>query len=99
MKRHLLTSLALSLSLVACSNTPTTFGEKLEQRSETVDAMGKQWNQGQANVARGEKMIKEGQDMIEEGRQLVENGKKQMADSEAGYQNMRSNPIQPSVQP
>lgn len=113
MKHHLLASVALSLTLAACSSTPPSFGDKLAQRSEKADTMAKQWNQGQSDVAKGEKLIKKGQDlladgqkdqkkgqsMIEEGQQLVENGKKQMAASEAAYQDMRSNPIPISAKP
>jgi hypothetical protein len=113
MNYHLLAGLALSLSLAACSSTPPSFGDHLAQRSAKADAIAKQWKDGEAAVAKGNKLLKKGQELvedgqkdqkkgqslIEEGQQLVENGKKQMADSEAAYQDMRSNPIPPTAKP
>ena len=94
MTRYLWASLTLSVVLAACSSQPPGFGDKLAVRSAQADAMAKQWNKGQADVAKGEKLIKKGQSLVEEGQKLIENGKKQMANSEASYQNMRSSPIQ-----
>lgn len=90
------------------SSQGPSFGGQLAARGEKAADIAKQWNKGQADVAKGEKMVSKGQGLIddgkasqekgqklvEDGRKLIENGKQQMADSEAAYHDMRATPVQ-----
>jgi hypothetical protein len=94
MLNRLCTVASVSLILTACANSaPHSFGEKLAARSDKTNALSKQWDEGQSNVKKGEKLIEKGKKNQQEGLILVETGKKQMADAEAAYRNITTSPI------
>lgn len=83
---------ALSTALLAaCANEPT-FGEQLQTRGSAVGALGDQWVEGNAKVARGEDLVEKGRKQIEKGQAsvrrgetLISEGRRQMATAETGY--------------
>lgn len=77
-----------------CTTSPpaTPGGQMISQSKDTRD-LGRQWQQGQQAVVRGEQLKTEGQQMIargeqkvREGENLIMEGKAAMAESERIYQ-------------
>lgn len=108
MKTLIVTSgLIAALTLAGCATEPKTFGDQLSNRADQANDIGKQWNNSNEGVIKGEKMITKGQgiieeaknsqlkgeQMIEDGRKQVDSSKQQMLNSEADYQKMRQTPV------
>ncbi|GAA3712235.1 hypothetical protein GCM10022421_19530 [Oceanisphaera sediminis] len=79
------------LLAAGCAGTPTT-GEKMLSRSEAAQDIGKQWNQGNELVLKGEKLqakgerqVEDGKDNIKDGQSMVKKGQRLMEKSEARY--------------
>jgi hypothetical protein len=72
---------------------PATPGGQMISQSKDTRGLGRQWQQAQQDVSRGEKLKTEGQEMIargeqrvREGENLIMEGKAAMAESERIYQ-------------
>lgn len=82
----------------SCSHTPT-FGEHVKGEGNEVAAIGKNWEKGNAMIAKGKKLEKEGESMqrsgrknISKGEDMVKAGEKLKSDSEAAYKACSANP-------
>ncbi|MGJ8697438.1 MAG: hypothetical protein ACSHYF_14065 [Verrucomicrobiaceae bacterium] len=64
-----LLALASALALASCGSSEPTFGERIASEGTDVAGIGKQWQEG-------DKMVKKGQDLIEDGEKMQKKGKK-----------------------
>lgn len=102
-----------ALGFAGCSSAPPSYGDQISTRGDSVNAIGKQWNDSNEAKAKGSKMIEKGQRMIDnalkdqtegeqmkvDGQRMIDESKQKMLDSEADYQKIRANPVPSPVQP
>ncbi len=82
------------IGLASCAtNREPTYGERIQDEGSSLKAVGEQWSEGEALVAKGEKRLKDGQDriregerMIEEGRDMINEGTELMRDAKLSYE-------------
>jgi len=77
-----LVGLAVVLS-VGCASAPPTVGDKMISQSKSTKDLGKQWQNGQDMIKRGEKIKSEGMDILATGDQKVKEGDRLIAEGTA----------------
>ena len=83
-KSILLTAISTALLLGACSSTKEpTFGEKLQGQGVEVQALGKQWSEGEDMIAEGNALIKSGNKEIDKGESLISKGESKVKKGES----------------
>lgn len=102
-------SAAFALMLAACagsSASPTTAGERITQRGDTITEYGDAWTSGNKDVRNGERLLSKSTDQIADARkklakaeadqskarQLIADGTTRMQQSEADYAAARAGP-------
>ncbi len=75
-------TLAGALILAACAATPEpdSFGSRVAAEGGTVAAIGTQWNDGEAKIAKGRAMVEDGRDDVDDGERLVSKGEDRISD-------------------
>ncbi len=88
---RILLALAPVLLMAACATKPTT-GDHIARHGKAYEAIGKQWNKGDALLKKGERLvekgneqIKDGQDNVSEGEKLIKQGKRLFKESEERF--------------
>ena len=82
MQKTLILATALTFTaLTGCTSTPT-MGERILAQSAGSQELGKQWQDGQTLVNKGQKQLKKGKNLVDEGNDNIKQGQRMMEDSE-----------------
>ena len=85
MQKTLILATALTLTaLTGCTRTPT-MGERSLAQSAGSQELGKQWQDGQTLVNKGQKQLKKGKNLVDEGNDNIKQGQRMMEDSEKTF--------------
>lgn len=70
-----LISASLMMLISGCASEPTLGDAMIEQGPVSAE-LGKQWNEGNQMVIKGEKLVKKGKEQIEDGEDEIKKGNK-----------------------